>query len=1245
MKNPTPSVLSSIRLATIAVLALLASNTQRVTADPAILLFQDDFIGGIPGWTAVQPAGGAYIDGPMLWVYDKNSDSFAEHSNLYTDAAGFSGSRITSMLIHDTVAPTNFTYTARLTAGDDDAFGLIFGFEADLVFYRVYFARQNRALVGWPFQGWGVDRMNNGQITEIAGPAQTFVNTANQPFDVIISVNNGLLDLTVVDNPLVSPVTNTVATGVSLPTSPSARVGMFSWGQAGGIPRSFRVQNPTLNGVALDAAAEATVLTNWSFLIPPGGTGTTNAASPTGTPLEPVWGYGLDINGFRGTMIENSDWTANNVGPATTNFPAPAAVAGDVNWSNYVYSARFLLSDDDGFGMLLRYQNETNFYRIAFRQQNSQLGIKRGLTVQKNVNLGFEQIYSNAVADFIPPFVGGTPSPFEVHAFIRTNTLQIVAIKNPDLASASSVGSGPIEMTSGLGGSTLDTGKIGIFSWAMYADRKGTEVDWVKVSQVNGEGLLVSSAFGTPDPPIGLNDIPVGTVVTATVQNVVQIQPDVRQVSTGWRGVGSVPATGTINSNVFTLTSFSSITWAWQTQYLLTTNATAGGTITNLNPTVISNWVPANASVSLSAVADPGYIFTGWSGDSLLASSTNLTFPMIRPVTLAAHFALDSDGDGLADAWELFYFGNLSQDGTGDPDGDGSSNLVEFQLGTNPTFAETLTASDGLSSQWTNTCRDPALPGEVTVVDFGSGYRGAFNSNNENKASDVATFIPATQLSNNVSFQTGRLIVRSNVWNTSWGTNFSASWELSVGDNDGNCFYFRYVNESNWFRVTLCGENPVASLTRPFVGLSVQRRTNGFHSDIPLTLVSDPATVAASYTDPTDGTASPPPVNTPGGFKKVRVTVSATNQLFEVRVIGWNAYLGTPDFDPAYELIETFSNDAPNVQGGRIGFAPWGEGGFGNNTNQVNGIPIPVGAFFDNIVIKSPANGPIVFSENWETAALATNLPAGWTNPYTGVTNLQGNWVVNVDGSISQLANQGGNTTGTASDPKADADGNVLLAPDQMSRNYLLQVGFHAFDNDGVGIVYDFQDTNNFSRVMFRQEATFQPDIPPGLSVSRKSGGVWSDITAGDPSFLYTPGRPFEVSLGNNNGDYSLVVRDLENPAAAVTRWHWTGSSAAPTNRFGVTTWFSANAHVLYARAFALPTIVPAVPFKITNISRSGGNVVLDISKPAGSSYHVLRATSVAGPYVTNAANQTAGQYIEPAPVGNTVFYRLQLVP
>ena len=45
---------------------------------------------------------------------------------------------------------------------------------------------------------------------------------------------------------------------------------------------------------------------------------------------------------------------------------------------------------------------------------------------------------------------------------------------------------------------------------------------------------------------------------------------------------------------------------------------------------------------------------------------------------------IDSDGDGLPDAWELAMFGGLGYNGIADSDGDGASNLSEFLTGTNP---------------------------------------------------------------------------------------------------------------------------------------------------------------------------------------------------------------------------------------------------------------------------------------------------------------------------------------------------------------------------------------------------------------------------------------------------------------------------------------------------------------------------------------------------------------------------------
>lgn len=49
----------------------------------------------------------------------------------------------------------------------------------------------------------------------------------------------------------------------------------------------------------------------------------------------------------------------------------------------------------------------------------------------------------------------------------------------------------------------------------------------------------------------------------------------------------------------------------------------------------------------------------------------------------------DSDGDGLPDAWEITYFGNLSQSWSGDGDNDGVSNSRELAVNFNPANGDT----------------------------------------------------------------------------------------------------------------------------------------------------------------------------------------------------------------------------------------------------------------------------------------------------------------------------------------------------------------------------------------------------------------------------------------------------------------------------------------------------------------------------------------------------------------------------
>jgi hypothetical protein len=58
----------------------------------------------------------------------------------------------------------------------------------------------------------------------------------------------------------------------------------------------------------------------------------------------------------------------------------------------------------------------------------------------------------------------------------------------------------------------------------------------------------------------------------------------------------------------------------------------------------------------------------------------------------------DPDGDGMNDAWEMAYFGNLGQQAANDYDADDLNNLNEFVLGANPTNSDSN--HDGVPDGW-----------------------------------------------------------------------------------------------------------------------------------------------------------------------------------------------------------------------------------------------------------------------------------------------------------------------------------------------------------------------------------------------------------------------------------------------------------------------------------------------------------------------------------------------------------------
>src|SRR5688572_4204746 len=162
-------------------------------------------------------------------------------------------------------------------------------------------------------------------------------------------------------------------------------------------------------------------------------------------------------------------------------------------------TARIIPGDDDGHGIILRYLNSSNFYRIALRGQTSGTGVREGLSIQKVVNGVWEEIYHDDPVQYDP----ANNVPYDISALIIGDRLQVRVVANPT-AAPQTFNYGPFNITGG----TVPSGKIGFFSWGMNPPM---QVDFVRVNGIDGIPLQVTSAFGTPEPTAGLHGFTPGS--------------------------------------------------------------------------------------------------------------------------------------------------------------------------------------------------------------------------------------------------------------------------------------------------------------------------------------------------------------------------------------------------------------------------------------------------------------------------------------------------------------------------------------------------------------------------------------------------------------------------------------------------------------------------------------------------------------------------------------------------------------
>ena len=1203
----------------------IAALVAVVTPATAQTLLEENFSSGFEEWTVVHPPGA--FNGSTRWQVGAGGETLFENSNVRApDSAG--------MLINDAKTSENYTYKALLMSGDDDGIGLVFGYKDSSNFYRIMFASQEERNT-FPGEGWLLEQVVNGKGTRLAGDDYTedwapeFIYIQGYPFEVTIKANGKKLTITVIDDPDEDGTEYELVNNLTIPADADGNVGLASWEQAGGIPSGSHFSDISVDG---KEAAMPNPLEGWEEVIP------MDDFLEGGNEGIPLWSVGITTDsaaggiltessnsGLIGTEIEVGDEEYNS----NIDWVGGMLVKGDAKWKDYRISTKlhpypfcaFTGCWVNGHGVVFRYKDPENFYRLSFSSRNISDGLPRqGVSIQKVVNGEWIEVFWEKGAAFstkkFVPSGKADQSEFNLNMSIVGNQLEFSIVNDPD-GTAKVFNYGPIEITG------VDSGKVGFFSWYQHK----LDIHYLKVEEIAGMPFEVFSEFGNPSPAAGLTNFEPGTKVLATVPSPIVDPPGYRRKVTGWSGTGSAPKGGIWflpgNPRVsFVINQASSLTWNWKTEVKVNITADGGGKVTGGS----SKWYTEGTKLIVTAVPSTGKMFDGWYG-TVASKERKLTVYTERPLDLIATFRPDADRDKMDDDWEKKYIGSLNEQGSGDFDGDGVSNMDEYRRRTNPAAAEELVYE--VPSNWENTAvSNPYTVGRMVVADFGDGFSGIWENS--------GTFSGASEENEYTDWKGQELILKESVWKEEWKDGVYEA-TFVVGDIDTSCLYFRYQDEDNWYRASLSARDGGGAW--PMAGLSIQKKVNGAYE------------LVEEYDDwmlpdPEDDT-----------LKIIKLKVSAKGDSFTVQAIPFDPL----DLDDFYEdgaSEELVFKDAALATGrAGIGFAHQGGG-----DTATDDVPVGAGALLKDMTVT--VGNKVVFQDSWEGHDSQTQLPKGWTDPAKG-GGLAGDWVSSAHGGFVQMKHVYTASPTSKNILKADAEGALLIGPAIEDKNFLLEFGFvsHTANDyltaiDGMGFVYDYKDENNYARVIVVNTMDMVLDggstLPRGINVSRKIDGNWHDIIIGDRSFSYVRGRPFDVAFTAENGNYHLVINGHE-PLYLWNQWrnsyfaatpseikkgaksaelHWSDQEATAGNRYGVTTWGSVLANILKAEHYTLEAKDSKPPEPaVLAISQSAGSVTLSWDGDG----QLESASTVNGPWTPVSGASPA----KITPAGDQGFYRV----